>query len=101
MGSKEQAVLFSNQDYETLKQECLESGCLFEDSCFPAEPPSLGFKELAPYSSKTKDVVWMRPSVSGDHESTKLIVGNKMAHIYIYVQLKCVFKTDSAPKAAY
>lgn len=63
MGSKEQAVLFSNQDYEALKQECVESGCLFEDPCFPAEPPSLGFKELAPYSSKTRDVQWMRPTV--------------------------------------
>ncbi|XP_056252276.1 calpain-1 catalytic subunit-like isoform X1 [Seriola aureovittata] len=62
MGSKEQAVRFSNQDYEALKQECVESGCLFEDPCFPAEPPSLGFKELAPYSSKTRDVVWMRPT---------------------------------------
>ncbi|KAG7230007.1 hypothetical protein INR49_009727 [Caranx melampygus] len=62
MGSRDQAVHFSNQDYEALKQECVESGCLFEDPCFPAEPPSLGFKELAPYSSKTRDVVWMRPT---------------------------------------
>lgn len=63
MGSNEQALHFSNQDYEALKQECLESGCLFEDPCFPAEPPSLGFKELAPYSSKTSGVEWMRPTV--------------------------------------
>lgn len=63
MGSKEQAVPFANQDYEALKQECLESGSLFNDPCFPAEPASLGFKELAPYSSKTRDVVWMRPTV--------------------------------------
>lgn len=63
MGSIEQAVLFSNQNYEALKQQCVESGCLFEDPCFPAEPPSLGFKELAPYSSKTRDVEWMRPTV--------------------------------------
>uniref|UniRef100_A0A667XU73 Calpain 1, (mu/I) large subunit a n=1 Tax=Myripristis murdjan TaxID=586833 RepID=A0A667XU73_9TELE len=62
MGSKEQAVLFLNQDYEALKQECVESGCLFEDPSFPAQPPSLGFKELAPYSSKTRDVEWMRPT---------------------------------------
>uniref|UniRef100_A0A3Q1IW46 Calpain 1, (mu/I) large subunit a n=1 Tax=Anabas testudineus TaxID=64144 RepID=A0A3Q1IW46_ANATE len=67
MGSKEQAVQFANQDYEALKQQCVESGCLFEDPCFPAEPPSLGFKELAPYSSKTRDVVWMRPTeLTGD-----------------------------------
>ncbi len=65
MGSKEHAVPFSNQDFEALKQECLELGCLFEDPCFPAEPPSLGFKELAPYSSKTRDVEWMRPTVRG------------------------------------
>uniref|UniRef100_A0A3Q0RNL3 Calpain 1, (mu/I) large subunit a n=1 Tax=Amphilophus citrinellus TaxID=61819 RepID=A0A3Q0RNL3_AMPCI len=62
MGSKDQAVLFASQDYEALKQECLESGCLFEDPYFPAEPPSLGFKELAPYSAKTRDVEWMRPT---------------------------------------
>lgn len=71
MGSNEQAVQFSNQDYEALKQECVESGCLFEDPCFPAEPPSLGFKELAPYSSKTRDVEWKRPTV---REEGKLII---------------------------
>uniref|UniRef100_A0A672GBQ9 Calpain-1 catalytic subunit n=1 Tax=Salarias fasciatus TaxID=181472 RepID=A0A672GBQ9_SALFA len=67
MGSKDQAVPFASQDYEALKQECLESGGLFEDPCFPAEPPSLGFKELAPYSSKTRDVEWIRPTeLTGD-----------------------------------
>uniref|UniRef100_A0A671YNL2 Calpain 1, (mu/I) large subunit a n=1 Tax=Sparus aurata TaxID=8175 RepID=A0A671YNL2_SPAAU len=67
MGSNEQAVPYFNQDYEALKQECVESGCLFEDPSFPAEPPSLGFKELAPYSAKTRDVEWMRPTeLTGD-----------------------------------
>uniref|UniRef100_A0A3P9N861 Calpain-1 catalytic subunit n=1 Tax=Poecilia reticulata TaxID=8081 RepID=A0A3P9N861_POERE len=67
MGSNEQAVHFASQDYEALKQECVEAGCLFEDPCFPAEPPSLGFKELAPNSSKTRDVEWMRPTeLTGD-----------------------------------
>ncbi|XP_041802749.1 calpain-1 catalytic subunit-like isoform X1 [Chelmon rostratus] len=73
MGTKEQAVIFSNQDYEALKQQCVESGCLFEDPCFPAEPPSLGFKELAPYSSKTRDVEWMRPTELTD--DPQFIVG--------------------------
>uniref|UniRef100_A0A3P8VSK7 Calpain 1, (mu/I) large subunit a n=1 Tax=Cynoglossus semilaevis TaxID=244447 RepID=A0A3P8VSK7_CYNSE len=73
VGSKEQAVHFANQDYEALKQECVESGCLFEDPCFPAEPPSLGFKELAPYSSKTRDVEWMRPTELTD--DPQFIVG--------------------------
>uniref|UniRef100_A0AAY4DQS0 Calpain 1, (mu/I) large subunit a n=1 Tax=Denticeps clupeoides TaxID=299321 RepID=A0AAY4DQS0_9TELE len=62
MGTKEQAAPFLNQDYEALRQECLETGCLFEDPCFPAEPQSLGFKELAPYTSKTRDVEWLRPT---------------------------------------
>ncbi|XP_056104216.1 calpain 1, (mu/I) large subunit a isoform X3 [Rhinichthys klamathensis goyatoka] len=62
VGSFEQALHFQNQDFEALKQECLEGGYLFEDPCFPAEPPSLGFKELAPHSSKTQDVEWMRPT---------------------------------------
>lgn len=63
MGTNERALKFLNQDYEALKQECLESGCLFEDPCFPTEPSSLGFKELAPHSSKTQGVEWMRPTV--------------------------------------
>uniref|UniRef100_A0A8C8JRE0 Calpain 1, (mu/I) large subunit b n=1 Tax=Oncorhynchus tshawytscha TaxID=74940 RepID=A0A8C8JRE0_ONCTS len=67
MGTNERALKFLNQDYEALKQECLESGCLFEDSCFPPEPPSLGFKELAPHSSKTQGVEWMRPTEFSDN----------------------------------
>ncbi|MFT7805591.1 calpain-1 catalytic subunit-like [Arapaima gigas] len=73
MGSNEQAVKFLNQDYEKLKQQCLESGCLFEDPCFPAQLPSLGFKELGPYSSKTRGVEWMRPTELTDNP--EFIVG--------------------------
>lgn len=64
MGTNENAVKFLNQDYEELKRECAESGRLFEDPCFPAVPQSLGFKELAPHSSKTRGVQWKRPTVS-------------------------------------
>ncbi|KAL1246827.1 hypothetical protein QQF64_034803 [Cirrhinus molitorella] len=64
MGTNENAVKFLNQDYEELKRECLENGRLFEDPCFPAVPQSLGFKELAPHSSKTRGVQWIRPTVS-------------------------------------
>uniref|UniRef100_A0AAQ4RPI3 Calpain 8 n=1 Tax=Gasterosteus aculeatus aculeatus TaxID=481459 RepID=A0AAQ4RPI3_GASAC len=62
IGTNQQAVKFSQQDYETLRQECLKRGRLFEDDCFPAEPKSLGFNELGPYSSKTRGVVWKRPT---------------------------------------
>lgn len=63
IGTKQQAVRFSDQDYESLRQQCLKSGRLFEDDCFPAESRSLGYNELGPYSSKTRDVVWKRPTV--------------------------------------
>ncbi|XP_008281698.1 calpain-8 [Stegastes partitus] len=62
IGSNQQAVKFSRQDYETLRKQCLERGRLFEDSCFPAERRSLGFNELGPYSPKTRDIVWKRPT---------------------------------------
>ncbi|CAG09502.1 unnamed protein product, partial [Tetraodon nigroviridis] len=67
MGSNQQAVPFCSQDYEALKQQCVESGCLFEDPLFLAQPASLGFKELAPHSSKTRGVEWQRPTeLTGD-----------------------------------
>lgn len=62
-GTKQHAVSFSEQDYEALRRQCLKSRCLFEDSCFPAESKSLGFRELGPYSPKTRGVVWKRPTV--------------------------------------
>nr|XP_046258341.1 calpain-2 catalytic subunit-like [Scatophagus argus] len=61
IGTNQNAVKFSGQDYETLRKQCLESGRLFEDNCFPAERKSLGYNELGPYSSKTRGVVWKRP----------------------------------------
>ncbi|CAK6951724.1 calpain-2 catalytic subunit-like [Scomber scombrus] len=61
IGTNKQAVKFSKQDYETLRQQCLKSGRLFEDDCFPAEYKSLGYNELGPYSSKIRGVVWKRP----------------------------------------
>ncbi|XP_056252072.1 calpain-2 catalytic subunit-like [Seriola aureovittata] len=62
VGTNQQAVKFSHQDYKTLRQQCLESGQLFKDNCFPAESKSLGYNELGPYSSKTRGVVWKRPT---------------------------------------
>ncbi|NXN15014.1 CANX protein, partial [Indicator maculatus] len=62
VGQHSNAIKYLNQDYETLKQECLESGTLFRDPQFPAGPSALGFKELGPHSSKTRGVEWKRPS---------------------------------------
>ncbi|XP_026634332.1 calpain-2 catalytic subunit-like [Microtus ochrogaster] len=62
LGSHERAVKYLNQDYETLRNECLEAGALFQDPSFPALPSSLGYKELGPYSSKTRGIEWKRPT---------------------------------------
>ncbi|XP_072503838.1 calpain-2 catalytic subunit [Notamacropus eugenii] len=62
LGTHDLAVKYLNQDYETLLNECLEEGKLFQDPSFPAIISSLGFKELGPHSSKTQGVVWKRPT---------------------------------------
>lgn len=63
LGQNDRALKFLSQDFETLRASCLQSGCLYEDDTFPAQPSSLGFKELAPGSAKTKGVCWRRPTV--------------------------------------
>ncbi|CAN2387526.1 Belongs to the peptidase C2 family, partial [Pristimantis euphronides] len=62
VGSHDSAIKYLNQDYESLRQSCLESGTLFEDPTFPTAISSLGFKELGPGSSKVQGVRWKRPS---------------------------------------
>ncbi|XP_053199494.1 calpain-1 catalytic subunit [Scomber japonicus] len=62
LGQNHKAVKFLGQDYESLKAQCLQSGRMFEDSLFPCEPSSLGFKELGRNTSKTQGVRWMRPT---------------------------------------
>ncbi|XP_026538052.1 calpain-2 catalytic subunit [Notechis scutatus] len=62
LGSNSKAVKYLNQDFHTLRNECLEAGKLFQDPSFPAAAPSLGYKELGPNSPKTKGIVWKRPT---------------------------------------
>ncbi|XP_078062087.1 calpain-2 catalytic subunit-like [Mustelus asterias] len=61
IGSNNLAKRFLNQDFQSLREHCLQTGSLFQDSSFPASPSSLGFKELAPNCYKTRDIVWKRP----------------------------------------
>lgn len=63
LGQNDRALKFLGQDFESLRASCLQSGRLYEDETFPAQPSALGFKELAPGSAKTKGVCWMRPTV--------------------------------------
>ncbi|KAM6961354.1 calpain-3 [Aplochiton taeniatus] len=60
-GSLSKPLRFSGQDFNTLKQECLQKKTLFEDETFPATVESLGYKELGPKSTKVKNIVWKRP----------------------------------------
>uniref|UniRef100_A0A3B5QLK9 Calpain 1, (mu/I) large subunit b n=1 Tax=Xiphophorus maculatus TaxID=8083 RepID=A0A3B5QLK9_XIPMA len=62
LGSVQQAVQYQNQDFWALREECLQNGTVFLDPLFPAEPGSLGFKELGPISAKTRGVEWRRPT---------------------------------------
>ncbi|NXG42120.1 CAN8 protein, partial [Psilopogon haemacephalus] len=61
LGSNRNAIKYLNQDYEALKQQCLQSGTLFKDEEFPACPSVLGYQELGPYSFKTQGIIWKRP----------------------------------------
>ncbi|CAH2255663.1 calpain-2 catalytic subunit [Pelobates cultripes] len=61
-GTNEMALKYLNQDYEALRDECLQSGTLFKDPSFPAIGSTLGFNELGPNSSKAQGVVWKRPT---------------------------------------
>ncbi|XP_062864072.1 calpain-3 [Trichomycterus rosablanca] len=60
-GSVNKPLRFSGQDFNILKQECLQKKTLFEDETFPATVESLGYKELGHKSNKVKNIVWKRP----------------------------------------
>lgn len=62
-GSNQKVVKYLGQDFETLRQQCLDSGVLFKDPEFPACPSALGYKDLGPSSPETQGVVWKRPPV--------------------------------------
>ncbi|NXK47062.1 CAN8 protein, partial [Chauna torquata] len=62
LGSYGRAVKYLDQDYEVLKQRCLQSGALFKDEEFPACPSALGYCDLGPSSFKTQGIVWKRPT---------------------------------------
>lgn len=69
LGSNAKAVKYLNQDFQALRNECLEAGRLFQDPAFPAAAASLGFNELGPNSYKTKGIAWKRPTVGDETPS--------------------------------
>lgn len=79
-GTNANASKYLNQDFQSLRSECLRKGSIFTDCTFPAAPESLGFKELGPNTSKTRGVQWKRPGVSYCASYT----------LCIYAWLKCL-----------
>ncbi|XP_007935147.1 calpain-8 [Orycteropus afer afer] len=62
LGSNQKAVKYLGQDFQTLRQQCLDSGVLFKDPEFPACPSALGYRDLGPLSLQTQGIVWKRPT---------------------------------------
>lgn len=48
LDSNSKAMKYLNQDFHTLRNECVEVGKLFQDPSFPTIMPSLGYKEPCP-----------------------------------------------------
>ncbi|XP_072804783.1 calpain-8 isoform X1 [Vicugna pacos] len=62
LGSNQKAVKYLGQDFQTLRQRCLDSGVLFKDPEFPACPSALGYQDLGPSSPQARGIVWKRPT---------------------------------------
>lgn len=81
IGTNDHAQKYLNQDFESLRDDCLERGVLFEDDYFEALPSSLGYDELGPGSYKVRGIAWKRPTVGARCCETFVLVvlGNSAA----------------------
>ncbi|XP_031469523.1 calpain-9 isoform X3 [Phasianus colchicus] len=63
----------SGKGYQELKQECLRSGCLFEDPDFPANNASLFFSEKPPIA-----FLWKRPGFWQHNEWLDVVIDDRL-----------------------
>uniref|UniRef100_A0A8C9EXM4 Calpain 9 n=1 Tax=Pavo cristatus TaxID=9049 RepID=A0A8C9EXM4_PAVCR len=63
----------SGKGYQELKQECLRSGCLFEDPDFPANNASLFFSEKPPIP-----FLWKRPGFWQHSEWLDVVIDDRL-----------------------
>ncbi|RLW07148.1 hypothetical protein DV515_00003989 [Chloebia gouldiae] len=78
LGSNRNAIKYLKQDYEALKQQCLQTGTLFKDEEFPACPSALGYQDLGPYSFKTRGIIWKRPTFWQYGEWVDVVVDDRL-----------------------
>ncbi|OCT64805.1 hypothetical protein XELAEV_18041044mg [Xenopus laevis] len=60
-GALVKPLQFENQDFASLRNECVGKKKLFEDQIFLPDAQSLGQKEFSQKSTKVKNIVWKRP----------------------------------------
>lgn len=84
-GTNANAVKYLNQNFESLRSECLSRGQLFCDTTFPAAPESLGFNELGPRSPKTRGVEWKRPGVSSYESNINVVLPKQSSKLMLSI----------------
>ncbi|XP_015196370.2 calpain-12 [Lepisosteus oculatus] len=94
VGSRSNPAKFKNQEFASLRAQCLRSGSLFEDPEFPAQQDSLG---LPSDPDPAKAVVWRRPKeiskepkfIEGTASTTDICQG-QLGDCWLLAALSCL-----------
>ncbi|XP_071377523.1 calpain-12 [Centroberyx affinis] len=94
LGSIGKPVKFRDQDFKTLRDECLKSGLLFSDPNFAAEQKSIGMPEDP---DPNKAIKWLRPKeisknavfVEGTTGTTDICQG-QLGNCWLLAALSCL-----------
>ncbi|MBN3319065.1 CAN1 protein, partial [Atractosteus spatula] len=94
VGTRSNPAKFKNQEYASLRAQCLRSGSLFDDPEFPAQQDSLG---LPSDPDPAKAVVWRRPKeiskepkfIEGTASTTDICQG-QLGDCWLLAALSCL-----------